>query len=732
MIGIGSRSLRHLSRTLPIKIKILVPFVAIQILLGCAAITGSVLLIRPALLTTVDERLAAFEEVVVREIKKQEFALETFAGILAYQEANAHGLTPEGQILQNDLYAALGKAKISVVYYPADFSGLPFPTLRELFADAVASGKPRFRLDTSATQVPAMIVATPVVRDGKLEKILLLQTPIDRTLLKRLGAPFKIETHLLAMDGTLLTGSNPSLPPPQVSAASLDALLAGQKLYQTSTAPQHRQRLCAIPLGTSDIVLLSSELPIDFLTLLVSNLATRSGFFIGLMVILGSYVYFRLVRRILTPLKEMIQTASAVAGGDVERRLVVHDQSELGELAKTFNQMLDQLENKHVAELRADHQATVASDEERFQVQLSAKDQELDAANRELKARIHELGALFQLNQAMVATLDLQVIFERVLNTLKETVLCREMALLLYNPGNDTLEVRKTVGLDPLQMKGLSLRLGEGISGIAARSREMQYVRDVSKEGRYIDFKGRAQPHGSMVAMPLTFKGELVGVLNLHKDRPSGFSETDIKLIQAAGNQLAMAIENARLYEMTRTLANNDELTGLANRRYFHEILKRELAQASRFQSNFSMIMANIDFFKQFNETFGHLNGDVALRRVATLLLQNTRGSDLVARFGSEDFMILLPKTSKDGAVAAAEKLRQCIESEKFPVSGAADGSARLTLSLGIVEYPGDSKDIYELLDLADRALSRARSGGGNRLFVCTSDLQRHPAPPPA
>jgi diguanylate cyclase (GGDEF)-like protein len=428
----------------------------------------------------------------------------------------------------------------------------------------------------------------------------------------------------------------------------------------------------------------------------------------------------------------MRRVAAAVAGGDFQRRLAIGDSNELGQFAVTFNHMLDQLENQHSAQIAAEHDATIASDEARFHERLAGKDHEIEETNRELKARIHELTALFQLNQALVTTFDLQIVFERTLNTLKEVTLCREMVLLLCDAGKETLEVRKTLGFDPAQIKG-TVYINQGIAGLAARTGEMQYVRDVSREGSYVDFKGRANPMGSMVVMPLSFKGELLGLLELHKDRPNAFSGTDLKLIQAAGNQLAMAIENTRLHEMTRSLANNDELTGLANRRYFHEILKRELAQAARFQSNFCLIMADIDNFQHFNDSFGRLNGDVALRRIATLLLQNTRGIDLVARFGGEEFLILLSRSDKADAVGVADKLRQTIANENFPVSGAADGSARLTLSLGVVEYPSDSRDIYELLDLADRALLCAKEEGHDRVFACAPEtLRSHPTPTPA
>jgi diguanylate cyclase (GGDEF)-like protein len=128
--------------------------------------------------------------------------------------------------------------------------------------------------------------------------------------------------------------------------------------------------------------------------------------------------------------------------------------------------------------------------------------------------------------------------------------------------------------------------------------------------------------------------------------------------------------------------------------------------------------MADIDHFKAFNDAHGHLRGDVVLKKVASIILQNTRGIDLVGRFGGEEFVILLPKTTKQGALAAAEKLRQWMENEVFPGAEQSQPDGRVTLSLGIAEFPIDSKDVYELLDLADRALYRAKESGRNRVVL--------------
>ena len=185
-------------------------------------------------------------------------------------------------------------------------------------------------------------------------------------------------------------------------------------------------------------------------------------------------------------------------------------------------------------------------------------------------------------------------------------------------------------------------------------------------------------------------------------------------MAQAIADQTAISIENSRLYEKTRTLSATDDLTGLANRRQFQDYLQREWAQSRRYHSHFSLLMLDIDHFKAFNDTHGHLKGDIVLKKVAALLLLNTRGIDLVARFGGEEFVILLPKADKEGSLAVAKKLCSCIEEEYFNGMEESQPQKKLTVSIGTSTFPTDSTDIYDLLNLADKALYQVKRNGRN------------------
>ena len=161
--------------------------------------------------------------------------------------------------------------------------------------------------------------------------------------------------------------------------------------------------------------------------------------------------------------------------------------------------------------------------------------------------------------------------------------------------------------------------------------------------------------------------------------------------------------------EELQRLSVTDGLTGLTNHRSMMQRLKEETLRAERNKRPFSIIMADVDHFKAFNDTFGHPAGDEVLKRVAALLRESTRTIDCVARYGGEEFAIVLPETEGAGALEVAERMRKRVEAEPF-------AKRAITLSIGIAEFPRDGRSLESLVAAADRALYRAKGGGRNRI----------------
>ena len=179
-------------------------------------------------------------------------------------------------------------------------------------------------------------------------------------------------------------------------------------------------------------------------------------------------------------------------------------------------------------------------------------------------------------------------------------------------------------------------------------------------------------------------------------------------------------------FERTRETAYTDELTGLRNYRFFVEHLNHEVLRANQYDSPLSLIMIDIDHFKQVNDREGHEAGNEILRQIGTIIQGTLRRVDVGARYGGEEFAVVLPSTPKVGAHRAAERLRVAFEAHEFP-GGRGRPSGRLTASLGVATYPADARDATEFVEQADRALFLAKAGGRNRVFILGGSTRSFP-----
>jgi diguanylate cyclase (GGDEF)-like protein len=214
------------------------------------------------------------------------------------------------------------------------------------------------------------------------------------------------------------------------------------------------------------------------------------------------------------------------------------------------------------------------------------------------------------------------------------------------------------------------------------------------------------------VCLPLQVRGRVRGVMWVHYNEPRRVAEEDLHLLASFANQAAIAIENARLFAETRRLANTDALTGLYNHRYFYHLLDTEVKRARRYGRALSLIMLDIDHFKQFNDRYGHLAGDEALRCLALILRKNSRRVDTVARYGGEEFAIILPETDLAQAAVQAERLRAAAAEQQWP-------EGHLTISAGAAVLAPHMARMEDLVRDADRALYQAKAAGRNQ--VCLS-----------
>jgi len=703
--------------------KVLIPFVVILLTLGSAATIGTILIISGTLEKTADERLSSFQQQVYSEIRDLEDRLLHRSNLLELSyiidQSFRHVDVARLNTIENLIEESLFSEGMSARYISPAARQYADEKIGRLLDLAETSGKSQIRFTTDIGPHPALTVIRPIAVKGKITQFIFIQAAMGSDYLQQISAPLNLKTALYDINGTFLVGSNKDHTfIPLTDTIIANALNGLPTFISQDSFLKRRSLFYAIPLGTTDMLIVQLEMPLADISTIVGTLATRSGITILIAILIGGYIYYRLISQILAPVQNIMLATRAISEGNLDYRIENIPEGEFGQLASAFNRMMQNISELLEQSLEHERELTKAQEELKYKDVLEEKNRAIENVNTELKSHLQEISTILQLNQAMASTLELDILFDRVINSLSELLSCHMASLLLYNPGDECLRISHTLGIPDDVLQDITFNLSEGISGEAARTHKAIYVPNLKADQRYLHYKGKLPAEGSMLSMPLLSKDRLCGVLNLHNRNVNGFDDDDIKMARAVANQVAIAIENAQLYEQAKRQSITDDLTGLSNRRHFQDILQREIIQAQRYSTSVSMIMIDIDHFKKYNDTHGHLQGDIALKQVANILLQNTRGIDLSARFGGEEFIVLLPKTAIAGARTTAEKLRSIFEEEKFSGEEISQPDGRLTISLGVASYPEHTHDMHKLLDLADQALYLAKKNGRNQYFI--------------
>ena len=227
----------------------------------------------------------------------------------------------------------------------------------------------------------------------------------------------------------------------------------------------------------------------------------------------------------------------------------------------------------------------------------------------------------------------------------------------------------------------------------------------------------------SILVVPLKIGSRLVGVVSAQSYQPHAYTDTDLELLELLGANAAIAIENARLFDEVQKLAVTDPLTGLYNRRKLVELGESEFSRSLRYERALSAVMVDCDLFKHVNDTYGHAVGDQVLRRLAELCTITLRRSDILARYGGDEFMIIMPETAPTAAMKAAERLRKIVSSSPFETNA---GQLTFSISVGVASLNKSCKTLEQLLERADYASYVSKDSGGNRVTRWTASITRN------
>ncbi len=347
---------------------------------------------------------------------------------------------------------------------------------------------------------------------------------------------------------------------------------------------------------------------------------------------------------------------------------------------------------------------------------LKQDNYQLAQANQKLNERLIELYTLYSITKTLSLTLDIREIFEKTIDLIGDTLKMDEYCLMMIDEGTSKLTIRAHHGMSDAILNNINVTVGNGVSGRVADTGRAILIQDISRENNFFYYEGSNITKGSFLGVPLKLSdGTVLGVLNAHKPVPNQFSDDDLKLFEAVAEQVSISLQNAIAYQKTRELTNRDELTNLYNRRYFFERFDKEVERAKRYERLLSVMLIDIDHFKNFNDTFGHLKGDNLLVQLSRLLEKNMRKADVIARYGGEEFLVMLPETDRGAAMVVAEKIRKVVEEYDFHKDKADLGPGKITLTIGISSMPEDARDALDLLDRADKAMYYGKAQGRNR-----------------
>jgi diguanylate cyclase (GGDEF)-like protein/PAS domain S-box-containing protein len=334
-----------------------------------------------------------------------------------------------------------------------------------------------------------------------------------------------------------------------------------------------------------------------------------------------------------------------------------------------------------------------------------------------LEERNSDLAALYEVSTAISRTIDLKQLLKDVLKTITDLDLFKveKKGGVLIVEG-DRMQLAAHLG-HPEEFIELhrNMKVGDCLCGLAARTGEIIVSGNSEHDENHSFHYPGMKPHGHVI-VPLKVASRVVGVSYFYFPADFKISQRKLELLSTIGNQLGIAIENSRLFEETRKLSLHDSLTGLANRNLMNIELARTFAESRRTKLPLSLIMMDIDHFKQHNDTFGHASGDRLLCDIARITRKEVRDTDIATRYGGEEFLIILPNTDIDKACEVAERLRAAIESKPFHFEGGPP--VHITVSLGVAEKSDDMKAPDRLVIMADDALYEAKRRGRNRIRV--------------
>ena len=295
-------------------------------------------------------------------------------------------------------------------------------------------------------------------------------------------------------------------------------------------------------------------------------------------------------------------------------------------------------------------------------------------------------------------------------------------SVALFDEGKGEMYLGAVKGFTDQFSKSLrwTLRKG-GLTHVILNQKEPLVVKDVFEYPQFDNPVMLKEGIRSLMAAPLIAEGKIVGIVYVNDFKVRQFTPREASLLWLTSSIAATTIEKARSLEIAMQMAITDELTTLYNHRYFVQRFSQEMNRAARYQHNLSLALIDIDDFKHYNDSHGHIKGNEVLRQISLIMRKEFRDVDVIARFGGEEFAVIMPETTEQKAIAALNRFRLAVE--EYPFEGRETFSGkRLTISAGLASFPKNTnQEDHSLIELADQSLYEAKGAGKNHVKVSRS-----------
>ena len=338
-------------------------------------------------------------------------------------------------------------------------------------------------------------------------------------------------------------------------------------------------------------------------------------------------------------------------------------------------------------------------------------------SHEQLREPDEETTLVNRLTAIITSSMSIQMIFDGFAQQLKKVVDI-DWATIALIDGNELYFMALSSNIGSAWQSGERIPLEGTATERSCQEKQAVYEADLKRVHRFSTWESHLQQGiRSVVYLPLNVTDRIIGSLILASRQPNAYSRRQIKLLEKVASQIAAPVENAQLYARLEEKSRIDELTGLFNRRHFEERLKEEVSRHSRHGDVFSIFMLDLDNFKAYNDTYGHPAGDILLSQMGKIIKGSVRNIDRAFRYGGDEFVIILPQTTREDAYVVAERVRVQI------AKAMGKQAIAVTCSIGLANYPADGVVADELIDVADNALYHAKRAGGNKILLSSNVL---------